>query len=125
MKNNNKGFTLIELLVVIAIVGILLSIVLVDLNSSKHKARESAAIQSVQGILSFLESCRLDGTAISPAADGDGGGVTGCEALRYPLLNTGSTTGCRYLGSTNALIVVECHSGTFTCTIATNSCQQN
>jgi prepilin-type N-terminal cleavage/methylation domain-containing protein len=42
---NNLGFTLIELLVVIAIIGILSTIAVVNLNSSREKAKQAAAIQ--------------------------------------------------------------------------------
>jgi type II secretion system protein G len=37
----DKGFTLIELLVVIAIIGLLASVVLVSLNSTRKKARDT------------------------------------------------------------------------------------
>ena len=45
-----KGFTLIELLVVIAIIGILVSIVLVNLSSSRRKARIASGQQFSQSI---------------------------------------------------------------------------
>jgi len=41
MLKKNKGFTLIELLVVIAIIGILSSVVITSLNSTRQKARDS------------------------------------------------------------------------------------
>ena len=42
---SNKGFTLIELLVVIAIIGLLASIVIVNVNSAGEKARIASGLQ--------------------------------------------------------------------------------
>ncbi|MCR4311016.1 MAG: type II secretion system GspH family protein [Candidatus Taylorbacteria bacterium] len=50
MYSQRKGFTLIELLVVIAIIGILSSIVLVNLNGSRQKARDVKRISDVKSI---------------------------------------------------------------------------
>ena len=51
----NKGFTLIELLVVLAIIGILSSVVLSSLNSSRLKANDSAVKTALSGIRTQAE----------------------------------------------------------------------
>ena len=50
-----KGFTLIELLVVIAIIGILSTLAVVSLNSSRSKAKDTKVI----GIMNALRSAAL------------------------------------------------------------------
>lgn len=42
MKNKLKGFTLIELLVVVSIIGILASVILASLSTSKNKGGDAA-----------------------------------------------------------------------------------
>src|SRR3954471_14227436 len=50
-----KGFTLIELLVVIAIIGILASIVIASLDSSRKKGRDARRLSDVKQLQLALE----------------------------------------------------------------------
>jgi prepilin-type N-terminal cleavage/methylation domain-containing protein len=53
--NIKKGFTLVEILVVVAIIGILASIILVGLNSSRARARDTRRIADLQQVQNALE----------------------------------------------------------------------
>jgi len=54
---NKKGFTLIEILIVIAIIGVLAAVVLVSLNTARQKARDNAAMSTVQSFAKALHLC--------------------------------------------------------------------
>jgi len=75
-KKKRKGFTLIELLVVIAIIGILATIVVVNVNSARNKAKDTTIIGSLDSLrnagelsystdLNYNAVCLEVGTAVA------------------------------------------------------------
>ncbi len=60
-----KGFTLIELLVVIAIIGILSSVAVVNLNSSKQVAGKAAAMDQLRQLQPLILLCFEDGKELT------------------------------------------------------------
>lgn len=77
----NKGFTLIELLVVIAVIGLLASIVLVQLGPVRQKARDAKRQQDFAQIAQAMEMCKFDATC--PSANNED---------RYPTTSAGVNT---------------------------------
>lgn len=71
MKKNQSGFTLIELLVVISIIGLLSTMAVVSLNSSRSKARDAKRVSDIKKLSSLIE---LDKTSL-----GDLVAIAGCD----------------------------------------------
>jgi len=60
-----KGFTLVELLVVIAIIGILSTVAIVNLNSSRERAKEAVALQSIASYTTAAILCDNEGSKMT------------------------------------------------------------
>lgn len=56
------GFTLIELLVVIAIIGLLSTLAIVSLNSSREKARNAKRLADIKNYVTSIETYRASNT---------------------------------------------------------------
>lgn len=67
-----KAFTLVELLVVIAVIGILASITMVSLNSSRSKAKDVRVLVNVRQMRSIFESDYLGSAYADLEVRGDG-----------------------------------------------------
>jgi prepilin-type N-terminal cleavage/methylation domain-containing protein len=52
MNRKNRGFTLIELLVVIAVIGVLASVIIASINSTRHKSRNARRVSDMQQLVS-------------------------------------------------------------------------
>lgn len=89
-----RGFTLIELLVVIAIIGILASVVLASLGSSRAKARVAAAQGTMRSIQTGAAVCINDASPVAPSMPtetNNGGGAVICtgNSATYSALPSG------------------------------------
>ena len=70
-----NGFTLIELLVAIAIISILATVVIVSLNSSRQKARDTERVSNVKEVSKALELYKSDNGGY-PTTNGDWSGAS-------------------------------------------------
>jgi prepilin-type N-terminal cleavage/methylation domain-containing protein len=79
-KKKKKGFTLIELLVVIAIIGILATIVVVNVNSARNKAKDAV-------IIGGLDSYRATAEIQYDTNGGNYNSVSVCSTTSVPDYN--------------------------------------
>lgn len=75
------GFTLIELLVVIAVMSLLASIILVNVNGSRRRARIASVRGSLSNIVPGLQLCLHQNGNIT------NGGATICAGGQRPIAN--------------------------------------
>ncbi len=78
---SRKAFTLIELLVVIAIIGVLASIVLVNLSGAQEKAKRAKADVEMNGILKAVEIARISQDKVLKDVTGSGCSACSCWAV--------------------------------------------
>ena len=73
-KKSQKGFTLVELLVVIAIIGILATLLLLQLGVARQRARDAARIAHINQVRTALE-LYFDDNGSYPATNYAGLGI--------------------------------------------------
>ncbi|MBN8842949.1 MAG: type II secretion system major pseudopilin GspG [Sphingomonadales bacterium] len=83
-KGDERGFTLTELMVVIFIIGLLATVVMINVLPSQDKAMVTKARADIATLESALEQYRLDNLTYPASTDGLNALVTAPPALAQP-----------------------------------------
>ncbi len=83
-QRDERGFTLTELMVVIFIIGLLATVVMINVLPSQDKAMVTKAKTDIATLESALEQYRLDNLAYPATTDGLNALVTAPPALAQP-----------------------------------------
>ena len=103
-KNKKAGFTIIELLVVISIIGLLSSIVLVSLNTSRTKAKYAKVQIELD---QFLKAAVIaQGESAKPLKDITGSNCSDCVCRGSDMRNISASSDC-YTQWVNGLTTIQ------------------
>jgi len=95
-----KGFTLIELLVVVSIIGLLSSVVVTSLGSSRQRARIGSAQTALRGALGVAQLCDSVRSMLTSGSPNVAGGTSICQDTSvvgtFPRLPTGGSPAWSY-----------------------------
>lgn len=83
-KSDERGFTLTELMVVIFIIGLLATVVMINVLPSQDKAMVTKAKADIATLENALEQYRLDNLTYPASGDGLNALVTAPPALAQP-----------------------------------------
>ena len=95
-----RAFTLIEILVVIAIIGVLATIIIINLTGAKNRSKYARVLSDMQSISTAIKSYQVDNNGIYPANTAVGvkpAGMTPYFPEIWPQTPCGSSYGYKFI----------------------------
>ena len=89
--NPRSGFTIIELLVVLAVIGLLVSVTLVTIQSTRAKSRDVTREEHVKTLQNAL-ALHVTNAQSYPLTAAEGAFLDGTDAVSTALITSGSIT---------------------------------